>query len=298
MKIRVRRPKECDLLKGLDKTNLVLVEVPVKGKKGQFTAHRWKDPKQGLAKTKNIIQKKAGKKGNVEFKSKKTGKSISDEDVINAYMKDKEIEKVTLEEFIGTNYNISIEKREDRPKNNNKKINKGGRHYRAVSPKSFAKSIKLAKETVDASVAWRVSAQEAKNYKNTKNHVSKGGSTFAITDDGDIISVCKHRGDTLSGKDILKEAVKQGGVKLDSFSGNHRFYQKCGFEPVSWCRWEDDQAPEDWDSNRDKREPIIFYRYTGKVPDKVEGPEVFFQKVAPSKSYYEAMEYRNDLIEG
>lgn len=298
MKIRVRRPKECDLLKGLDKTNLVLVEVPVKGKKGQFTAHRWKDPKQGLAKTKNIIQKKAGKKGNVEFKSKKTGKSISDADVINAYMKDKKVEKVTLEDFIGKNYNISIEKREEKPKKNNKKINKGGRHYRTVSPKSFAKSIKLAKETLEANKAWRVSAQEAKNYKNTRNFVSKGGSTFAITNDGDIISVSKHRGDTLSGKDILKEAVKQGGVKLDSFSGNHKFYQKCGFEPVSWCRWEDDQAPEDWDSNRDKREPIIFYRYTGKVPDKVEGPEVFFQKVAPSKSYYEAMEYRNSLIEG
>lgn len=298
MKIRVKRPKECDLLKGLDKTNLVLVEVPVKGKKGQFTAHRWKDPKQGLAKTKNIIQKKAGKKGDVEFKSKKTGKSISDADVINAYMKDKKVEKVTLEDFISKNYNVSIEKREDKPKKNNKKINKGGRHFRKVSPKSFAKAIKLAKETIDAKSAWRVSAQEAKNYKNTKNYVSKGGSTFAITDKGDIISVAKHSGDTLSGKDILKEAVKQGGVKLDSFSGNHVFYQKCGFEPVSWCRWEDDQAPEDWDSNRDKREPVIFYRYTGKVPDKIEGPEVFFQKVAPSKGYYEAMEYRNSLIEG
>lgn len=295
MKIRVRRTKECDLLKGLDKTNLVLVEVPVKGKQGQFTAHRWKDPKQGLAKTKNLIQKKAGKKGNVEFKSKKTGKSISDADVINAYMKDKKVEKVTLEDFIGKNYNISIEKREDKPKKRNKKINKGGRHYRTVSPKSFANSIQLAKKTVDASIAWRVTTHEAKEYKNTKNFVSKGGSTFAIADDGDIISVCKHRGDTLSGKDILKEAVKQGGVKLDSYGGNHKFYQLCGFEPVSWCRWEDKYAPDDWNENFD-REHIIFYKYTGNVPDRIETPNEFFRRVKPSIDYDAAYNVRENSL--
>lgn len=295
MKIRVRRPKECDLLKGLDKTNLVLVEVPVNGEKGQFTAHRWKDPKQGLAKTKNIIQKKSGKKGNVEFKSKKTGKSISDADVINAYMKDKKVEKLTLEDFISKNYNISVEKREDKPKKNSKKINKGGRHFRKVSPKSFAKSIKLAKETVDASVAWRVTSHVAKEYKHTKNYVSKGGSTFAIADDGDIISVCKHRGDTLSGKDILKEAVKQGGVKLDSYGGNHKFYQQCGFEPVSWCRWEDKHAPEDWNENFD-REHIIFYKYTGKVPDRIETPNEFFRRMKPSIDYDAAYKVRENSL--
>lgn len=122
MKIRVKRPSEFDLLKGLDKTNLVLVEVPVKGKKGQFTAHRWKDPKQGLAKTKNIIQKKAGEKGEVEFRSKKTGKSISDEDVINAYMKDKKDEKITLEDFLSKNYTVSVVEREDIPKKHKKKL--------------------------------------------------------------------------------------------------------------------------------------------------------------------------------
>lgn len=295
MKIRVRRPKECDLLKGLDKTNLVLVEVPVKGKQGQFTAHRWKDPKQGLAKTKNLIQKKAGKKGNVEFKSKKTGKSISDADVINAYMKDKKVEKVTLEDFISKNYNVSIEKREDKPKKNNKKINKGGRHYRTVSPKSFANSIQLAKKTVDASIAWRVTTHEAKEYKNTKNFVSKGGSTFAIADDGDIISVCKHSGDTLSGRDILKEAVKQGGIKLDSYSGNHKFYQQCGFEPVSWCKWEDEYAPDDWNENFD-REHIIFYKYTGKVPDRIETPNEFFRRVKPSIDYDAAYNVRENSL--
>lgn len=295
MKIRVKRPKECDLLKGLDKTNLVLVEVPVKGKQGQFTAHRWKDPKQGLAKTKNLIQKKAGKKGNVEFKSKKTGKSISDADVINAYMKDKKVEKVTLGDFISKNYNISIEKREDKPKKSNKKINKGGRHYRTVSPKSFANSIQLAKKTLSASIAWRVTAHKAKEYKNTRNFVSKGGSTFAITKDGDIISVCKNENDTIKGIDILKEAVKQGGIKLDSFCGNHVFYQKCGFEAVSWCDWEDEFAPPDWKEDY-PRENIIFYRYTGKVPDKIESPESFFKRVKKSKDYDAAKDVRDSLL--
>lgn len=295
MKIRVKRPKECDLLKGLDKTGLVLVEVPVKGKRGQFTAHRWKDPEQGLSKTKNIIQKKAGKKGDVKFKSKKTGKSISDSDVINAYMKDKKAEKVTLEDFIKNHYTVSITKRKDEEKKHKKKINKGGKHYRQVSPKIFAKSIKLAKETLKASIAWRVTAHEAKEYKNTKNFISKGGSTFAISDDNDIISVCKHRGDTLSGKEILKEAVKQGGIKLDSYSGNHKFYQECGFEPVSWCRWEDEFAPDDWNESFD-RENIIFYKYTGKVPDRIEEAKEFFKRVKPSKDYDEAYEVRENSL--
>lgn len=295
MKIRVKRPSEFDLLKGLDKTNLVLVEVPVKGKKGQFTARRWKDPKQGLAKTKNIIQKKAGEKGEVEFRSKKTGKSISDEDAINAYMKDKKDEKITLEDFVSKNYTVSVVEREDIPKKHKKKISKGGKHYRKVSPKSFANSIQLAKKTVDAAIAWRVTTHEAKDYKNTKNFVTKGGSTFAIAGDGDIISVCKHAGDTLSGKDILKEAVKQGGIKLDSYSGNHTFYQECGFEPVSWCRWEDEYAPPDWNENFD-RENIIFYKYTGKVPDKIEGAKEFFKRVKPSKDYDAAYNVRESLL--
>lgn len=294
MKIRVKRPKECDLLKGLDKTNLVLVEVPVKGKKGQFTAHRWKDPKQGLAKTKNIIQKKAGKKGDVEFKSKKTGKSISDADVINAYMKDKKVEKVTLEEYISKNYKVKITEK-DSDAIINRTTGKETKPYNKVGPKRFEKAIELAKKTLSASIAWRVTAHKAKEYKNTRNFVSKGGSTFAITSDGDIISVCKNENDTIKGKDILKEAVKQGGIKLDSFCGNHVFYQKCGFEAVSWCDWEDEFAPPDWKEEY-PRENIIFYRYTGKVPDKIESPESFFKRVKKSKDYDAAKDVRNSLL--
>lgn len=59
MKIRVKRPKECDLLKGLDKTGLVLVEVPVKGKQGQFTAHRWKKSKARISKDKKYNTEKS-----------------------------------------------------------------------------------------------------------------------------------------------------------------------------------------------------------------------------------------------
>lgn len=294
MKIRVRRPKECDLLKGLDKTNLVLVEVPVNGERTRFNAHRWKRPNQALELTKQVIQGKANKKGNVQFTSKRTGDSASDKEVIKNYIRDKKNEKVTLEEYISKNYKVKITEK-DSDVIINRITGKDTKPYNKVGPKTFEKAIELAKKTLSASIAWRVTAHKAKEYKNTRNFVSKGGSTFAITNDGDIISVCKNENDTIKGKDILKEAVKQGGIKLDSFCGNHVFYQKCGFEAVSWCDWDDEFAPPDWKEDY-PRENIIFYRYTGKVPDKIESPESFFKRVKKSKDYDAAKDVRESLL--
>lgn len=294
MKIRVKRPKECDLLKGLDKANLVLVEVPVNGERTRFNAHRWKRPNQALELTKQVIQGKANKKGNVQFTSKKTGKSASDKEVIKNYIRDKKNEKVTLEEYISKNYKVKITEK-DSDAIINRITDKETKPYNKVGPKRFKKAIELAKKTLSASIAWRVTAHKAKEYKNTRNFVSKGGSTFAITSDGDIISVCKNENDTIKGKDILKEAVKQGGIKLDSFCGNHVFYQKCGFEAVSWCDWDDEFAPPDWKEDY-PRENIIFYRYTGKVPDKIESPESFFKRVKKSKDYDAAKDVRESLL--
>ena len=120
----------------------------------------------------------------------------------------------------------------------------------AVAPKSFgsadapsfAKSLKTAYDKMEETApekAWRVtvhSQQELEEeYPGAKLHITDGGSTVAVTKDGDIISVCGNPGDKLRGKDLLKLAVENGGKKLDSYSGNHGFYVKCGFEAVSWC---------------------------------------------------------------
>ncbi len=98
----------------------------------------------------------------------------------------------------------------------------------------------MRKKTVDPSISWRVTAhtvEELKEwYPSATFHTTEGGSTVAVTKDGDIISVCKYKDDTCKGRDLLAMAVQNGGVKLDSYEGNHGFYDKCGFEPVSWCK--------------------------------------------------------------
>lgn len=61
--------------------------------------------------------------------------------------------------------------------------------------------------------AWKVDtdSHDGKDYVGDKIYVSEGGSTFAVTKDCDIISVCKKIGDsTTSGHELLEKAVKAG----------------------------------------------------------------------------------------
>lgn len=185
----------------------------------------------------------------------------------------------------------------------------------------FAESLKTAKGNVEAlkpEIAWRVAAHTKEefegDYPGAALHVTKGGSTVAITADGDIISVCKNPSDRVRGSDLLKLAVDNGGVKLDSYSGNHEFYINNGFEPVSWCRWSDDYASDDWKrannikdgdnswrqkSNAElhvKKENIIFYKYTGKKSKYLE-PGDFENAVPAAKDYDAAKAERDKSIE-
>ncbi|MBQ6679536.1 MAG: hypothetical protein IJM76_05880 [Lachnospiraceae bacterium] len=130
-------------------------------------------------------------------------------------------------------------------------------------------------------------------HENAKLHVTDGGSTIAI-DNGDIVSVCKKPGDGISGRGIIEYAVKNGGNKLDSYEGNHGFYTKCGFEPVSWCKWDDEYAgsavEQGWDPDRDRKEDIIFYRYVGAGNVKYDGGKGLeeFKKEVPASLDYDS----------
>lgn len=147
----------------------------------------------------------------------------------------------------------------DKLKNKDIQRVKTGKEYQ----KKFreAKS-NMAKENPKSS--WRVTDDHSeKEYDDMKLFSSKGGSVFAVKKDGDIVSVCKNPGDSVRGKDLLEEAVKHGGKKLDTYEGNYGFYRKCGFEPVSWTKFNEEYAPSDWNKKRDKKENIIFFKYTG-----------------------------------
>lgn len=119
-----------------------------------------------------------------------------------------------------------------------------------------------------------------------------GGSTIAVTPDGDIVGVCHHEGDKVRGKELLAHAVEQGGTKLDAYQGLFGFYTKCGFEPVSWCKWDEQYAPSDWKKGRDAPEHIIFYKYTGNK-SKYSSAQNFFDNVKPSADYDAAKDYRD-----
>ena len=101
-------------------------------------------------------------------------------------------------------------------------------------------------------------------------------------------------GDKAYASELLARAVANGGVKLDSYIGNHDFYVKNGFEPVSWVRWDDRYKPTGWNEKRDKREPIIFYKYVGHPV--TETAEEFMKRVSPSKRYSRAMNVRDRQI--
>ncbi|KAB0577241.1 PBSX family phage portal protein [Fusobacterium naviforme] len=153
----------------------------------------------------------------------------------------------------------------------------------------------MAKIHPDA--AWRVTdmsqADFEEEHPGSVCHVTAGGSTAAVTKDGDIVSVCKNPGDTIGGKELLRQAVEAGGTKLDSYEGNHGFYIKCGFEPVSWCKWDGQYAPDGWDSKRDKPEDIIFYKYTGGRSE-YKTASAFKEAVQASADYGAAQQARDD----
>lgn len=168
-------------------------------------------------------------------------------------------------------------------------------YEKKVSPQRFHNKIKEAKESVSADSRWRVDVHEANDYTKDKLFVSEGGSTVAVSRDGDIISVCHKEGDKTRGRDLLKKAVENGGKKLDAYLGLFGFYKKNGFEPVSWCEFDEKYAPDGWDKTRDAKEPVVFWKYTGK---NYEGTwEDFSSSVKASKDYDEAMNVRDSDME-
>ena len=176
-----------------------------------------------------------------------------------------------------------------------------------AKPKKFTQRLQEAKEAQNPEDAWRVTGMSKEElmewHPDAKLHITDGGSTIAI-DKGDIVGVCVGKGDgkkgLISGSTLLQHAVKNGGIKLDSYEGNHAFYVKNGFQPVSWCKWdpayEDDAKAQGWNPDRDKRENIVFYKYVGKGNVKNGRLSDFYQTVPASKDYDTAYGVRDRSI--
>lgn len=178
----------------------------------------------------------------------------------------------------------------------------GKEKFGGVKTPEFVEALTNAKASVAQERpqdSWRVSSPSAEEFEQEHPgavmHVTQGGSTIAVTPDGDIVGVCKKPDDNVKGSDLLKIAVANGGKKLDAFSQLFGFYTKNGFEPVSWTPFDKEYAPTDWNEEYGE-EPVIFYKYTGKKTAYAK-KEDFFNAVKASSSYDEAQKARDEEIE-
>ena len=232
-------------------------------------------------KGKGITQANAQEKYSAQNEKREKAEKIYNSDGIGGEHIPTEAEKKRLKE-------LGIDEDGKEEKINNDEI-------KQTDKKTFHKTITKAKESNSPETRWRVDIHKEEDYGNDKLFVSKGGSCVAVEPSGNIISVCKNQTDrNIKGKDLIKHAIKNGGDRLDAFDGLYYFYIKQGFEPVSWTLFDESQAPEGWDKNRDKPEDIIFFKYTGKITK--ETYEEFKNRVKPSKDYPTANEIRDEDI--
>lgn len=168
----------------------------------------------------------------------------------------------------------------------------GGSDFYKTDPMEFHNKIKAAWASQPPDSRWRVDVHDADDYKRCKTYSTTEGSTVAITDDGDIISVCKNTHSNDRGSDLLKFAVSKGGRKLDAFGRRlFDFYTKNGFKPVSVTDFNEEYAPDGWRRGIDDKEPIVFYRYTGEPYTEMTFNE--FVKSVPHYEYDEAGRIRD-----
>ena len=181
---------------------------------------------------------------------------------------------------------------------------------RASFAKTIAKKFRETFHSAKAAVAkdhpedaWRVdSTYTDGDYEGMDCYTTEGGSAVAVHD-GDIVSVCHKPGDKTRGSELLKHAIENGGKKLDAFSGLYGFYAKNGFEPVSWCEFDEEYAPEDWVKGRDEPEPVIFWKHTGRSFDEIsrdcgKSAAEFTSRVKASADYDAAKNDRDKSMEG
>ena len=166
-----------------------------------------------------------------------------------------------------------------------------------VDTDTFLNALAEAKATVDPAKAWRVSSPDRaefdEEHPNAKKYTTPGGSTVAITPDGDIVALCRNENDKqVYGKQLIEFAVKNGGNKLDAYSGLWKFYSKNGFEPVSWTPFNEKYAPSNWNKGRDEPELVIFWKYTGNTTEYLNSDD-FFTKVRASDDYDTARKVRD-----
>ena len=154
----------------------------------------------------------------------------------------------------------------------------------------FIKALRKAKKGYKGELCWRVSEE-----RHAREWVTDGGSTFAVDKDGNICGICRNKEDTITGKELVKMAIKCGGIKMQAFGRDlFEFYTRLGFEPVTWCLFRERDAPKGW-KKKYGAEPMIFYAYTKKKRE-YKSMDDFIAQTWPEKNSKEAYQLRDSYI--
>ena len=148
--------------------------------------------------------------------------------------------------------------------------------------KLFHKAISQFKKTNPAAASVYVYPEE--DYASMRLFLSPDGKTgVAVKPDGDIVSVFSNdRG----GRSAMEIAIQMGGRKLDAFDTVlPDFYKAHGFAETGRLKWDESQAPADWNK-------AAFKSFNNGEPDvvfMVYDPNGFIvQDIAPTFSDYGA----------
>ncbi|MEE4302448.1 MAG: hypothetical protein V2J24_23615 [Pseudomonadales bacterium] len=124
----------------------------------------------------------------------------------------------------------------------------------------FAESITAAKDANRFGASVYVYPTD--EYKGMRLFLTEDGAAgYALKPDGDIVSAFSdgtHKG---VAQNILLHGVENGGKKLDAFDTVlPEMYSQMGFDEAARLRWDDDEAPPDWDKG-------TFGRFNDGEPD-------------------------------
>jgi len=153
-----------------------------------------------------------------------------------------------------------------------------------------------------------VNAYPVEDYAKMRLFLSNDKFWGVALKDVDVVSVFRHRDGRAGALDtLMPRAIAEGGRRLDCFNigvgGLPYVYSKYGFVPVAKVKFDPSEAPEDWNSERDKEPDIIFMAYDEDIAKNIETEKTkrydridkSIEKL-PFSSYNEAVETQKQFL--
>jgi hypothetical protein len=154
----------------------------------------------------------------------------------------------------------------------------------------FVSKLKETKES-DPKQYWSVDSVSLEDAKQGTVVKTEAGYGF-VSQDGDIKGVFKSNKESAekTGDEVLKKAVKAGGIKLDNFDGYlTTIYERNGFRIASRIPFNEEYAPEGWNKEDHGTPDVVAMVYDPYNQLGVE--EKMFE------DYMEGIEYRNSFVD-